>query len=181
MPPPSVPHAEKFGYIDASGKLLISARFDFAECSHEGLALVQLGSKYGFIDKTGNLAIPASFDQASSFSEGLAAVSVGTKWGFIDSSGRMVIPPRFDDLGFPPGAKPFSEGLAAVTIDGTTGYIDKTGKIMITPQFDLFTEFSEGLAAVRPRASIPVNTWLALAQSPAMTLATSIEVNTALG
>jgi len=56
-----VPHAEKFGYIDASGKLLISARFDFAECSHEGLALVQLGSKYGFIDKTGNLLfLPAS-------------------------------------------------------------------------------------------------------------------------
>ncbi len=64
-----VPHAGKFGYIDGSGKLLISARFDNAECFHEGLALVQVGSRYGFIDKFGELVIPSAFEDASSFSE----------------------------------------------------------------------------------------------------------------
>src|SRR6266480_225689 len=111
----------KWGYIDKTGKIVIS-RYDFAKSFSEGLAAVKDGGKWGYIDKTGKMVIPPQFSEAYRFSEGLATVKDGGQWGYIDKTGKMVIPPQYDL------AYQHSEGLAAVKTGGKWGFIDSTGQ-----------------------------------------------------
>lgn len=128
--------ADKWGYADASGKMLIAPQFKDARQFSEGLAavLVEISapSKIRLIDPRG---VPT----------GIAAQS---KWGFIADDGTMVIPPQFEAGG------DFSEGLVAASLEvpwsggDTWGYVNRQGKMAIKPQFNLAHPFSEGLALV---------------------------------
>jgi len=131
----------KYGFIDRSGKIVITPQYEEASGFHEGLSMVRVRGKYGFIDQKGGIAVKPLFDDWLPFSEGLAAVKVGRKWGYVGASGQVVIQPQFDfTLGF-------SEGLARVELGKKSGYIDKSGKIVF--QIDGFASgFSEQLAAV---------------------------------
>ena len=90
----------KWGFIDRSGKIVISPQFDAANYFYEGLACVMVDKKQygnivigknGYIDRSGNWIIKPQFDFASGFSEGLASVRIGEKSGYIDKSGDIVI------------------------------------------------------------------------------------------
>jgi hypothetical protein len=132
----------KTGYLDKSGKVAISPRYDWGETFAEGVACVSQNGKAGFIDTKGDVAIDFRFQRCASFSEGLAAVMTGEGWGYIDKAGRFVIEPRFDE------AKDFSDGLAAVRDGLVWGYVDKTGKLVIAPQFSETSDFANGVAKV---------------------------------
>jgi len=99
-----------WGYIDKTGKEVISCRFDSAECFSEGLAAVKnQEGLWGYIDKMGIPKIPFQFQSASYFREGLAAVQVGNGYyGYINSSGKCAIYPEFKE------AFDFREGFAVV-------------------------------------------------------------------
>jgi len=58
----------KFGYMDRSGKMIISPQFDAAGSFANGLAPVRLGAKWGYADTKGILAISPQFDLADPFS-----------------------------------------------------------------------------------------------------------------
>lgn len=64
----------KYGFIDATGKMIIPAAFDGAMSFSQGLAPVQWKQKWGFIDKSGRMVIAPRFLAARPFSDGLAAV-----------------------------------------------------------------------------------------------------------
>lgn len=146
---------ERYGYIDATGRLSIPAQYDEAEQFSEGLAAVRVSAKedcvrtdedrYGYIDKAGRLAIPARYYSAGSFSEGLAGACEAGWCGYIDRTGRRIIDA-------PSGLAPlgrFSEGMARVGDDkGRHGFIDRAGKVVIPPRFYRAEDFSEGLALV---------------------------------
>ena len=136
-----------FGYIDKTGKMIISPQYDWARGFSEGLAPVKLAGKWGFIDATGKMVIPPTWDRVGSFSGGLALAQVGDDSEYIDPTGKVVIPPHFA------GASSFSEGLAAVALPDDEGggwaYIDRTGKAIIKGDFAYVGDFSEGLAAVQ--------------------------------
>ena len=68
--------AEKYGYIDKNGKVVIEPQFDYAYPFSEGLAHVNKDAKYGFIDKSGKVVIEPQFDEAGAFSEGFARVAI---------------------------------------------------------------------------------------------------------
>ncbi|HEY9296759.1 MAG TPA: WG repeat-containing protein, partial [Phormidium sp.] len=87
----------KYGYIDQSGKVVITAQFDEAFDFSEGMAKVKIADKFGYIDRTGKTVISPQFDDADDFSEGLAGVMTDGKMGFIDNTGQMIITPQFDD------------------------------------------------------------------------------------
>ncbi|MEH1906742.1 WG repeat-containing protein [Nostoc sp.] len=91
--------ANKFGYINKEGNLIIEPQFDEADIFSEGLAPAQMGGKWGYINQFGEFVIPPDLDFAKPFSEGIALVNVGGelkqdkeqgkayfmggKWGYI--------------------------------------------------------------------------------------------------
>jgi len=141
--------ADRYGYIDAAGKMIIPPRFQFAGEFSAGLAEVRIADQWGYIDTTGAVVIEARFDMTSRFSEGVAVVELGGNRGFIDPSGRFVIEPRFDV------ASDFVDGRAQVMTGRTFGYIDHAGRLVIQRefpnQFGETLDFSQGLAAVLER------------------------------
>ena len=156
------------GYLGASGKVVIPAKFYSAHSFHDGLALAADPAHkelWGYLAKSGKWAISPRFvDQVGrtplvpgNFSQGLAAVAdKAGKWGFIDKKGTWVISPQFADAG------PFEEGVAYVRLaKGGLGYIDLTGKMVIGPKADLQSgsRFSEGLAAVSDKEGLGLGRW----------------------
>jgi hypothetical protein len=120
----------RWGYVDKTGALVISAQYRQPSLFENGRALVQVDEesfainrdgeptsrdpddlipkqrfgKWGFIRPDGTVAVDFIFDGFQSFSEGFAAVQVGERWGFIDRRGRLVIPAEFEDgSAIPPG------------------------------------------------------------------------------
>jgi hypothetical protein len=167
---------EKWGFVDVTGKFIISPQFSKVDVFADGLApaletyeMSQIrcdtpgydgASKYGYIDRNGKFAIAPQFDDARPFSEGLAAVKIKDpqsnkfKWGYIDRTGKFIIPAQFEDTWG--GSWRFVEGLAEVAVppkkfgrNPSTGYIDRTGKFVIQPQFNSESgPFIDGLAYV---------------------------------
>lgn len=135
---------EKFGYIDPSGRVVISPRFQFAHIFSEGLARVVIDDRSGYIDQEGSVVIAPRFHKSFKFSDGLARVcappehpsflfrafrSIG--WddhyaypcGYVDRQGKLII-----DYQYLP-SHGFRNGYARVTtLDGREGYIDHAGK-----------------------------------------------------
>ena len=167
----------RFGYIDPSGRFVISPRFISAGEFVDGHALVVENGpcqligygpcdglitpnstapslhrcQYSVIDHSGNVVFAGTYIDTKHFSEGVAPMGDGKKWGYVDYSGKVVVPLQFDD------AKAlFSEGLAAVRVGrnidlgelGKVGFIDGTGAMIVQPQFSSAQEFSEGFAVV---------------------------------
>jgi hypothetical protein len=132
----------KYGFIDPTGKEVISLKYDEADSFSKGLARVCLNGKFGFIDLTGKEVISLKYDKADSFSDGLARVCLNGKCGFIDPTGKAVIPFKYDK------ADSFSEGLARVRLNWKYGFVDPTGKEVIPLKYDDADSFSEGQAWV---------------------------------
>ena len=78
------------GYIDHSGKVVITG--DWEECSEfkDGLAQVCKDGKWGFIDHSGHIVIPCIWDDTAAFSEGLAKVEMDNKYYFINKQGEVL-------------------------------------------------------------------------------------------
>src|SRR5882724_3055671 len=69
----------EFGFIDATGKIVIEPKFDGAEDFSEELAAVWLRKVgYGYVDTTGAMVVAQKFAGAQGFKEGLAAVGFDT-------------------------------------------------------------------------------------------------------
>lgn len=93
----------KWGYVDKSGKIVISPQFVYAGQFKSGLAAVALKKFdkriYGFIKKDGQFAILPQYDSVHEFKNDLAAIffrdSSGetSKWGYINKTGRYVWQP----------------------------------------------------------------------------------------
>jgi len=86
----------QWGFIDKTGKGVITPRFSNVHDFSEGLAAVQLRDKWGFVDPTGKMVIEPQFDYAYGFWNGLSRVEVGIespKIGYIDRTGKYIWPP----------------------------------------------------------------------------------------
>jgi hypothetical protein len=127
------------------------------------LKAAQQGGKWGYVDPVGTFVIPPRFDSADPFSEGVAAVELNKRFGYIGTDGHFVIQPKYFRAG------PFTEGFAWVCTKkpwaplgtGEAGfavfarvtYIDHFGREIRRPfSAEYVSNFSEGLAAVRPGA-----------------------------
>ena len=146
----------KWGYCDASKKIIISCRFDRVSLFSEGLAAVTINEKMGYIDKTGKLVIPCKFGEAGPFNKKGSAVvdfnSTTKGLARIDRSGQVIedkyckwMPNVLDPQ--------FFCDLAVVTKEGEMGakkygFIDEAGKLVIPFSFAKADGFSEDVCAV---------------------------------
>ena len=154
----------KWGYIDKTGKIVIEARFDYAEPFSEGLATVRVDTpgtsscKFGFIDKSGAFVIEPQFAYANSFHEGLAHVRIGGNpesgaretviWAFVDGKGKIALQSTqiSYENGFSNGLVPFYDAIAK-----KYGFVDKTGIVSIPATFDAVEPFREEKAIFKMR------------------------------
>jgi hypothetical protein len=140
----------KFSFIDKTGRVITTQRFDFARDFSEGLAPVKIGDLWGFIDKAGVLVVAPKFEDAQPFSSGLSRIRDHDLSGYSDKTGSVVIPPTWRS------ADDFSEGLAVVgDPNGPFSYINRTGSEAFHGKFAVASRFFKGLAQVRllPRDS----------------------------
>jgi hypothetical protein len=67
----------RWGFIDATGELVIPPRFSNVKGFSEGLAVVRQGGSWGAIDASGQMVLPPQFAECGSFHEGRAVVRRG--------------------------------------------------------------------------------------------------------
>lgn len=136
-----------YGFMDASGNLVIPHKYRHAFDFSEGLAAVMdENNRYGYINTKGETVIPFVYNSAEPFSEGLAAVAdENDLYGYINAKGETVIPHQYRN-GFS-----FHEGLAAVRNENRRyGYINAKGETIIPHRYLNVGSFHEGIAiAVR--------------------------------
>lgn len=133
---------EKYGLIDTSGQIKISAVFDDIGSFSEGKLAVKRNNFWGFVNKLGQEIVPCRFQMVENFSEGLAAVKIGNDWGFTDRLGDLVIDTDYKRVGN------FSNGLAWVVTNKGLGFINKKGEMVIPEQFQRAKDFRFGVAIV---------------------------------
>lgn len=145
---------EKWGYKDASGKIVIPPTYIGAEDFTEGLGNVTMeakvvveygntfydNAKWGYIDVNGKIVIPMEYQFSSPFENGLAKVTIQDKHGLIDLNGNEVTPIKYDII------EDFEGPLAKVTIDDRYGFIDREGMEVIPLKYYQVSGFHEGLA-----------------------------------
>jgi hypothetical protein len=134
----------KTGYIDSTGKIIITPKFHNGSDFSEGLAAVRKNGYYGFIDRRGEFAIKPEFDLATRFIKGLAFVYKDGRPFVIDKKGKTVLPPVYASLAY------VNEDLAIVTtINGKTGLMNLQSKKLIADTvFKSISDFREGVAVV---------------------------------
>ena len=135
----------KYGYVDKTGQVLISHRFDQATDFFENKAWVKVNGKECFIDTAGNFVSVAGYDAVYAFDHrGYALVEFKSKFGYIDTLAEILIEPSYDLL------TEFSEQRAAFQQEEKWGYIDRSGQVVIEPQFEEAGLFNGGQAEVKP-------------------------------
>ena len=155
----SIRSGDKFGAIDATGKIVIEPQYDDELVFSDGMARVRVGSKLGFIDATGKVLISPKLTLAQGsgdfaqevslagsivgeFAEGLAVYELDGKQGYLDRNGAVAVPAQFVEAGN------FADGRALVRTSKGYGQIDRSGKFLIEPRFERPFFFQEGLAVV---------------------------------
>ncbi len=130
---------EKWGYADASGKLVIPCEWNDAwRFSPVGTAIVTRDGKRGFIDAKGKLLVEPVWDGAINHAaEGIGAVRRGEGWALIDRNGKLLCEPEWQmrwaqqrfDLGWIPVWK--TEGGR-----DKIGLLGKDGELLVATEWD---------------------------------------------
>jgi hypothetical protein len=82
-----------WGFIDMTGKWVISPSYQAAKNFCDGVAAVRVNNKYGYIDKKGEFIVKPKFDIAWDFMQGIARVRVGNKKGYVNKLGEVFMEP----------------------------------------------------------------------------------------
>lgn len=135
--------ANKWGFMDTTGLILIKPVFDNVSAFSEGYAAVNKKGRWGFIDRSGKMVIQPQFKSAWSFHEGLARVKpFDHPEEYITTSSKRIASAEWTASG------DFSGGLAKVRVGSTYGYIDTSGHLVIPAIYDRAWDFKAGLAVI---------------------------------
>ncbi|MGE5416658.1 MAG: WG repeat-containing protein [Acidobacteriota bacterium] len=141
----------KWGYINSSGNILISPRFELCNRFSNGIAIVSSTKgpyyTYGLINRSGRYLCKPRYCELVDCNNGLYAAAIMKNgnliWGFVNSSGKVVEEVQFNNW------IPQNDGSVKVSTQSGTGLLNKDGRIIINPQYQDVQVFSEGMAAVQ--------------------------------
>ena len=149
---------EKYGFIDASGKIVIEPQFDDAHKRFsEGVCYVEVGERKGLIDRTGVIVLELadSINFISYFNNGLSSISADREIaeliyfvndGVINKKGELVIPAMYR------GTEVQKDGDDVyVVVDRFKDLIitDENGTAIGMPCDSILSGFVNGLCAVK--------------------------------
>lgn len=129
----SVQRNDKWGFIDVSGKEVISFIYDDAYSSFYGQAIVSQNNKFGIIDIYGNQIVACKYEWILQLTGEFTAVQLNDKWGFVNKSGQEITPCIYDEIydGFY-----LDEEFVGVNLDDKWGAIDIAGAEIIPCNYD---------------------------------------------
>jgi hypothetical protein len=119
-----IDHKNKYGFLNAEGKVAIKPQYINVKPFSEGKAGVLIDGKWGFISKQNELVIRPLFDNVAFYSEGLCPVQIKRRWGYINTAGKFIIPAEYDITGA------FLNGIAPVVFQDVAVYITRKGEIV---------------------------------------------------
>lgn len=133
-----------WGYINTSGEVVISPKFQVVSQFSEGLAAVRLNGTYGYIDQTGEFVIEPQYDVAYSFMSGRAIVFINGVPFLIDKSGKIQFQHNYQKI-----IQVTDYDIFLVfTHSQKYGIINALGELILDTAFSEIGPFSEGLAVV---------------------------------
>ena len=124
----------KYGFIDTSGKVIVSPEYDKAKNYHSGRAFTKKDDQYLWIDINGNSIESLGeiiYEEIDPFSEGYSRVRVFDEYGYIKPDSSFFKYPRFLE------ATPFFNQLASVRTWEQFGYIFIDGREDIVKQYSI--------------------------------------------
>lgn len=135
---------DKWGYIDAKGKMVINALYDHASSFSCGYALVTSGTNSYFIDTKGKMQT-ATFDDAEDFYYSYSTIVISDRMGLMNTKFNFTIQPMYSALG-----TMSKEGLipAQMSSDAKFGYLNAKGDNKISAMYDYAEDFKDGIAIV---------------------------------
>ncbi len=119
----------KYGFLNISGQLVISNRYDSIQLFSEGLAPYQLNGKWGFLNDKEELVVQPYYEEVYSYSNGIAPVKYQGKWGFIDHKGEVLVDYQYKSLTIG------KTGNYIVVDNNGKGLVDKKGRVLLIPQY----------------------------------------------
>lgn len=143
---------EKYGFIDATGKVVIEPQYDDAKTEFsEDLCYVTLGDKHYCIDKKGDIKFEvADTITVGDFKDGFARISGWGSEGIINNRGKLIaVGSRWVSM-YKDGDNCF---IGVADIDRRTGelccYTTDTVGNLISGKYSYQNEFKNGLCAVK--------------------------------
>lgn len=130
----------KWGFVDATGKLVYPVTGDRVTAFESGRAWVFTADKW-FMIKTDGTRVPGeSYAGIGNSGNGLTPVMKKDKWGFIDVNNNMIIKPVFKNTGS------FSNGICVVqdAANDKLGAINTRGEYVIQPEYDELLAVRDG-------------------------------------
>jgi hypothetical protein len=140
----SIRKDNRWGFVDTSGKLRISNRYDSVYLFNDELAAIKLRGKWGFINKEESIVIQPYYDHVSAFHDGLAIVKSKNLSGIINKSGELVVEISFREI------KRLSSGnYSVLDQNGRFGLINSNGSFLIRPSYEILDDTSLGIIVMR--------------------------------
>lgn len=150
-------YAEKCGFKNTEGKIVVAAEYDFCGNFSEGMAYLLKqnlkadsdGAYYlGYMNSACQLAIPVDIEadygwmlNPRNFNQGVVALLKKVKWSYLNKEGDIAIPFTFDS------ATDFTNDVATVSKDYKYGVINCSGKSVVDFKYNNIGDFQDGLAA----------------------------------
>lgn len=145
-----VSNSDLYGYIDASGKMVIEPQYISVYLFSSGVACVAKkdGVKF-YIDKDGNSlgTLPSNFSFESDhfyYNRVIFENTSNNRYGKLDLSLNVAVPEKYTNIGISG-----DNGYSWCTTDGNLyGYVDQEGKEVIPMQYVFCSTFFSGVTSV---------------------------------
>ena len=133
----------KYGFVDKTGLLKITYRYDSLQPFHEGFAPFQLLGNWGFINTDEQIIAQPIYSHVSPYSNGIAVVTQNDKQGLINTEGAYILKPKYDAL------TPINNSGWLISNKRLKGLASKTGIIILNPLFNEITVINHHLIIIK--------------------------------
>jgi hypothetical protein len=119
--------ADKWGFTDQKGEILIQPKFDKISPGIVSATSfpVCLNGKWGYVK-----------------SDGFAPVKTDNGWGVVDKKGKIIVQPSYDRIGG------IAEDMIVVEKNNLCGYVNSSGEAVTTIHYNFADRFEKGEATV---------------------------------
>lgn len=87
-----------WGYIRPNGKKILSPKYDYAESTQNGIAIVQNDTLMGMINNSAKYIIPLAYKNISELSSSHYLIESGGLYGIINKEGKHLLPLEYKEI-----------------------------------------------------------------------------------